>query len=347
MQTREQTYGDDRSAGSEIEYLDFFDSASNGRRARERSQRALRAAGVGWFSVGLGLAELLAPSAVSRLIGAPTNARSRNTLRVMGLRELTSGILVLGGNQAAPGLWSRVAGDLIDLALLGKASKRSVQQTRLLATTAAIVGVTVLDAMTALDASKAARDENEGETEHSVIISKALTINRPSSEVYAFFRDFSNQPKFMSHISSVEVRGNRSRWHARGPAGMEVSWEAELVEDRPNELVSWKSLEGAPLENEGSVYFIDAPGDRGTEIHVEIRYEPPLGLAGFPLAKLFGAIPEQKLENDLRRLKQILETGEVVHSTASIHSGPHPAQPSERAEPNPKQASNEVRRVTL
>jgi uncharacterized membrane protein len=344
MQSREELSGYGRSAESDVEYLDFYESPSNGRRARERNRRALRTAGLGWFSVGLGLAELLAPKAVSQLIGAPSNAQARNTLRAMGLRELTSGILVLTQSQPAPALWSRVAGDFIDLALLGKASTRSSRQTRLLAATAAVVGVTVLDAITAIEATKVARSEEQSESEHRVVLSKALTINRPSSDVYAFVRDFTNQPKFMTHISSVEVRGNRSKWHARGPAGLELHWEAELIEDRPGEFIRWKSVEGASIDTETCVYFSDAPGDRGTEIHVEIRYEPPLGVAGFTLAKLFGAVPEQKLENDLRRLKQILETGEIVHSAASIHAGPHPAQPARETET--KQVGNEALRVS-
>ena len=92
-------------------------------------------------------------------------------------------------------------------------------------------------------------------------------------------------------------------------------------------------MPNSPVVNDGSVTFLKAPGDRGTEIHVQIRYEPPLGVAGLTLATLFRGVPEVKLENDLRRLKQILETGEVVHSAASIHQGPHPARPSVQSEP--------------
>jgi len=331
MESFQETSGESRSDNGEGRYGDFFDSPGNGQRTREHTRRAMRAAGLGWFSVGLGAAELLAPRAVGRLIGARNDASSRKALRMLGLRELTSGILILTQKKPAPALWSRVVGDLMDLALLGTAGRRSSRPTRLLAATAAVVGVTVVDAMTALDVSRHAdSDHEDGALERSVSVNKALTINRPASEVYAFWRDFTNLPSFMSHVARVDVNGAHSRWQARGPAGVELSWEAELTEDRPNELIAWKSLPDALLENQGSVQFLDAPGGRGTEIHVQIRFELPLGLTGFTLGKLFSGIPEQKLENDLRRLKQILETGTVVRSDASIHAGPHPAQASSK-----------------
>lgn len=331
MQLREETSGNGRSAATARETSDFFDSPSNGRSARERDGRASRAAALGWFSVGLGVAELVAPRALGRLIGAPTHARARRTMRWFGLREVASGLLILSQKNPAPWLWGRVAGDLIDLATLGNASRsRGANSARLLAATAATVGVTLLDTMASLETS---REASEDELEQGVTITKSLTIRKPVEEVYAFFRDFRNHARFMSHVSAVEVTGSRSRWHVRGPGGVEVSWESELTGERPQEALSWRALPNAPVPNDGSVTFFKAPGDRGTEIHVQLRYEPPLGTAGLTLARLFRGVPGVKLENDLRRLKQILETGEVVHSAASIHQGPHPARPSVQSEP--------------
>jgi uncharacterized membrane protein len=108
-----------------------------------------------------------------------------------------------------------------------------------------------------------------------------------------------------------------------------VEWEAETVEDRPNELIAWRSLPDASIPNSGTIRFKDAPGDRGTEIHVELRYQPPGGKLGSLIAKLFGEEPDQQVKGDLRRFKQVMETGEIVHSDSSIHSGMHPAQPPE------------------
>lgn len=342
MQLREEQSGNGRSADAE-QSLDFFDSPSNGRTARERDRQTSRAAALGWFSVGLGVAELLAPRALGRLIGVPTHARAQRTLRLFGLREITSGVLILSQKRATPWLWSRVAGDLVDLAMLGTASRSSrANSARLLAATAATVGVTLLDTMASLDT---VNHEDADTREQGVTVTKSMTIRRPVEEVYAFFRDFRNHARFMSHLSAVEVQGARSRWHARGPGGVELTWESELTGERAGEALSWRSLPNSPVLNDGAVTFLKAPGDRGTEIHVQIRYEPPLGLAGLTLAKLFGGIPAIKLENDLRRLKQILETGEVVHSAASIHQGPHPARPSAQSEPAEFQRISERERV--
>ena len=117
----------------------------------------------------------------------------------------------------------------------------------------------------------------------------------------------------------------------RAPLGTTIEWTAEMVEDRPDELISWRSVEDSQVPNSGVVRFVRAPGDRGTEVHLDLSYDPPAGAIGATIAKLFGREPSQQVDGDLRRLKQVLETGEVVHSDSSIHRGPHPARPSEEA----------------
>jgi uncharacterized membrane protein len=108
-----------------------------------------------------------------------------------------------------------------------------------------------------------------------------------------------------------------------------VEWDAEITEDRPNELIAWRSLPDSQVPNSGQVRFRDAPGNRGTEVIVELKYQPPGGKIGALIAKLFGEEPGQQVKGDLRRLKQVMEIGEIVHSDASIYPGPHPAQPPE------------------
>ena len=155
-----------------------------------------------------------------------------------------------------------------------------------------------------------------------------MTINRSPEEIYHFWRDFQNLPRFMDHLESVDVLDERrSHWRAKAPAGKTVEWDAEIIEDRPNELIAWRSLENADVPNTGSVRFVPAPGGRGTEVHVELKYDPPGGAVGVAIAKLFGEEPNQQVATDLRRFKQVMETGEVVQSDASIHRGPHPARP--------------------
>jgi uncharacterized membrane protein len=137
-------------------------------------------------------------------------------------------------------------------------------------------------------------------------------------EVYAFWRDLRNLSRFMMHVELVTTSGDRSHWIVKGPAGTTVEWDAEITEERPNELLAWRSLPGSQIENSGSVRFKKAPADRGTEVHVSLQYEPPAGKAGAALAKLFGEEPTQQLTDDLRRFKQVMETGEVVLSDGSL-----------------------------
>jgi uncharacterized membrane protein len=146
----------------------------------------------------------------------------------------------------------------------------------------------------------------------------AITINRPVEEVYRFWRDLTNLPSFMHHLASVEVTGSgRSHWTANAPAGRAVDWDAEIVEDKPNQRLAWRSLDGSQVTNSGWVSFTPAPGDGGTEVRVELSYDPPGGALGKVVAKLFGEEPQQQVTDDLRRLKQVLETGEVVRSEGS------------------------------
>jgi uncharacterized membrane protein len=299
-----------------------------------------RARGLGWFSVALGLAEIGVPRALARLIGVNDSDETRNTMFALGLRELTSGIGILSKSRPTGWMWSRVGGDVMDLALLGKAMNEDENdRSRLAAATAAVLGVTVLDVITGQQLSRGENggSRHDGSTststrsqQNGIHVEQAVTIKRPRTEVYGFWHNFENLPRFMAHLEAVQVTGDRtSHWKARAPGGATVEWDAETVEDRPNELIAWRSQPDTSVPNSGSVRFVDAPGDRGTEVHVELRYEPPGGKLASWIAKLFGEEPEQQVKGDLRRFKQVMETGEVVHSDASIHPGTHPAQPPE------------------
>ena len=143
-------------------------------------------------------------------------------------------------------------------------------------------------------------------------VTRSVTIAKPAGEVYRFFRDFSNLPSFMRHVERIDVLDDkRSHWVVRAPLGRTVEWDAIVTDDRPDELIAWKSAEGADVRNTGAVEFLPAPGDRGTEVRATIAYEPPAGQAGRILAKLWGEEPGKQAHDDLRRLKQFLETGEV------------------------------------
>ena len=156
------------------------------------------------------------------------------------------------------------------------------------------------------------RRENPLQPRGAVRIERVTTINRPVHEVYSFWRRFENFPRFMRHLVSVETFPNgRSRWKAKGPAGMRVEWEAELIEDRQNEWIAWRSVQGSGIQNSGSVRFSPAPGARGTEVRVQLQYSPPAGSFGRGIAWLFGEEPDQQIHHDLHRFKQLMETGEI------------------------------------
>ena len=144
-------------------------------------------------------------------------------------------------------------------------------------------------------------------------VERAVTVyGRSREELYAFWRDFGNLPRIMEHLEGVQIIDDRrSRWVVRGPAGKLVSWEAVIHNEIPGELIAWKSAEDADVPNAGSVHFTDAPGGRGTEVRVVLEYDPPAGKLGVAVAKLFGEEPGIQVREDLRRFKQLVETGEL------------------------------------
>jgi uncharacterized membrane protein len=271
---------------------------------------------LGWFRLGLGAAQLIAPGSVNRLIGIEDTPRNRDLMQAIGVRELAAGTGILGSSRPTGWVWARVAGDAMDLALLGAAAGDGRNDQRRVATAAAaIAGITALDLYTSVRLS---RDTQDGAREEAMQAKTAVTIRHPVEVVYGYWRDFSNLPSFMNHLASVETTGNgRSHWTANAPAGRTVEWDAEIVEDKPNERIAWRSLEGSQVPNSGAVWFTPAPGDRGTEVRVELTYDPPGGALGKVVAKLFGEEPQQQVSDDLRRLKQVLETGQVVVSEGS------------------------------
>jgi uncharacterized membrane protein len=247
-----------------------------------------RARAVGLFSLGLGLAEAVAPGGVASLIG-----------RMFTPRRSNRGRLLAGG--------------------------------------AALLGVA---AVAAFSAARRNRRSTISRALAPIHVFKTITINRTPEEVYEYWRNLENLTQFMAHLKSVEVSDGSSTWTAVGPLGSSVTWQAELVLDQPAECIAWRSVSGTTsVPNRGVVRFAKAPGNRGTEVQVEVKYEPPAGALGAAFATLFGEEPSQQIGGDLRRLKQVLETGEVMNSDASIHRGPHPGRPSAQAFSNGKRVS--------
>jgi uncharacterized membrane protein len=276
---------------------------SSGNETANRSGAERLAKGLGWFSIALGLAEVVVPRALARFIGVRPQPV---LLPALGLREITSGIGILAQERPVGWVWSRVAGDAMDLALLGAARMdRPCEEERVDMAAAAVAGVTALDLICALLLTRqpAAMDQ----------AIKTITIQRSPQDIFAFWRELENLPRVMPDLRSVRPTGERrSHWVARGPGGKRIEWDAEITEERPNELISWRSLPGADMDNSGTVSFRRAPGDRGTIVRVEMNYRPPGGSLGSAVARLFAQAPEQKAQLDLYRLKQIMETGQVT-----------------------------------
>ena len=146
------------------------------------------------------------------------------------------------------------------------------------------------------------------------LLEEAVTIKRPASELYAFWRDQANLAGVMENVVSIErIDRNRYRWTVKAPAGKEVSWEAVITNDIPDRELSWQSADGADVANSGRIRFEDA-GARGTVVRATIAYEPPAGTVGKVVAKLFQREPRIQARRDLHRFKQLMETGEIATS---------------------------------
>jgi len=145
-----------------------------------------------------------------------------------------------------------------------------------------------------------------------VLVDESITINKPISELYRFWRNLENLPRFMSHLESVErVTDTLSRWRAKGPAGSDVEWNAEIINEVPDQVIGWKSIEGSDVVSAGSVNFDPAAGG-GTRLRVRLQYSLPGGKLGAAVARMMGRDPATQIREDLRRFKQMLETGEVA-----------------------------------
>jgi hypothetical protein len=248
-------------------------------RAQERDQLAKF---LGWFSVALGTAQLAAPRTLCRIVGADDDGRPPLVMRLMGVRELTQGVGILTRARPTAWLWSRVAGDALDLSLLGLVAARTDKRRRAAFAIGNVTAVTVPDVFEALELARRSGEPRRGKT-----IRKAVTIRRPRVDVEAAW------------AGANELREKVERANAR-------------------------------------VAYQTAPGDRGTELSIELDYEPTGGEVGAALQKLTGNDLPTQLADDLRRLKQRIETGEVVRSESTPqghllagHAKQRPAQPLE------------------
>jgi len=270
---------------------------------------------LGWFSIGLGAAELIAPSFIARLIGSRNH---RSLIRVYGLRELAAGAGILASREPAGWLWSRVAGDIVDLAsLTGLLASQDSDRGKSAFGLASVAVVTILDVMCAQQLT----DEARGREGNSARAEASLIVNRSPEECYAFWRNLENLPRFMTHLKSVRITGDRqSHWIADvGRAAVE--WDAEMEIDVPNQRIAWRSLPGSDVPNSGAVEFERASGGRGTIVRVQMDYGNLMHALTSAAAAVVGQAPEQMIQKELRRFKQVMETGEVITTEGQSAGG--------------------------
>lgn len=188
-------------------------------------------------------------------------------------------------------------------------------------------GVVLVGAGLAYAAARALT-KGEPSVARDIHIEMSIAINKSAEELFTFWRDFKNLPRFMRNLESVtELDETRSHWIAKGPGETRIEWDAEIYNEKENELIAWRSLEDADVVNAGSVRFQEGPQGHGTFVRVTMNYNPPAGKLGASLVQLLGAEPAQLIKEDLRRLKQIIEAGEIATIDGQTSGRAAEAQP--------------------
>jgi uncharacterized membrane protein len=272
------------------------------------------ATGLGWFSLGLGLYEVIAPRHLGRVLGMEDRA---GLLRLYGLREIANGIGLLsqqkGPGKPAPWVWGRVAGDALDLATLSMGLARdNPKRDNVVAAIAAVAGVTLVDILCAERLSEQQRERQEaaGRSTDPGRVERSLTIGRSADELYRVWRDPQTLPRLMADFADVTILDDtRAHWRVPTSLGRSLEWDAQTVEEQPGTLVRWQSVAG--MAGEGGVRFRPAPGDRGTEVTLHLHFDPPGGALGEGIARVFRGLPKVAAAKALRRFKSLAETGEI------------------------------------
>jgi uncharacterized membrane protein len=259
--------------------------------------------GPGWISLAVGAAEVVVPYILARAVGGRVPRRLRGLVPALGARGMSAGIGLLA--KAGHGHWlkRRLLGERLDVGFVGRALRRpGARRVRTVGAFVATWGLAIYDARRRFRARREALALAAAPVQRSIIIA------RPPAEVFAFWRDFANLPGIIPHLDAVDVLDDdRSRWRARGADGDLIEWEAAIVEERDGALVGWRSVDRASIGTAGSLRLEPALGGQGTEVHLELQYDPPDGQLGRIVASFWGEEREEEVEEALRRLKARLE----------------------------------------
>ncbi|MDB6159277.1 MAG: hypothetical protein JWO04_2983 [Gammaproteobacteria bacterium] len=264
---------------------------------------------LGWLSVGLGLAALFAP----RKMGEITGLDGRHGLvRLVGARELASGVGLLTQTRKTPWLWSRVIGDAMDLAALVSAHAGNERgRSRAIGAAAIVAAIAAADVAASVRTSR-----RQSRVAPDIYLDRTIIVNKTPRECYDYWRDLRNIANFTHRLETVApLDERRSQWIMKVPGGAKMEWIAEIIEDKPGERLRWKTAEGAPFKVAGAVNFEPAPGGRGTFVTLGMHYHTPGGAIGAALARFLGPDPFGEVRENLRRFKQLIETGEIPTTT--------------------------------
>jgi uncharacterized membrane protein len=274
-------------------------TASAAYRRSKRQEPEQLARGLGWFSIAMGLAQVLAPRTMGRLTGVRIPP---GLMMLCGVRELACGIGILTQPKPLPWVNARIAGDALDLAgVAAGLAIPGVDRTRLAVTGAAVAGITALDIYCARDLGERARAA-------PLYVATSVVVERPAADLYRFWRNLENLPRVMPHLQSVHVLGdNVSHWVAHAPWGGRVEWDSELIDDVSGERLAWRTVDGSDVFNAGSVRFSPLADGACTEVTVELLYVPPAGAVGAAVARLFGKDAGQDMFADLAAFKHMME----------------------------------------
>lgn len=257
------------------------------------------ARGLAWFSIGIGVAHILAPRVMARLTGVPVPPL---VMIACGVRELACGVGILTQDEAAPWIRARISGDAVDMAGLAcGALVPGADVKRIAINTAVVAGITAIDVYCARELGIHGQ---RAAPRHETV---SIQVERSPEALYRFWRSFSNLPRVMPHLVSVqEIDARRSHWTATGRAGTNVEWDSEIIDDIPNERIAWRSSDGTPLFNAGSVQFVRTPTG-GTLVIVELLYESLPGTVGTALTQLLGMDPAGTVRTNLDRFRDMME----------------------------------------
>jgi uncharacterized membrane protein len=252
-------------------------------------------------------------------------AQGESLLRVIGARELVAAAGLLTQRNATPWLWARVAGDLMDLAVLSSSAAKAGDPSR---RRRSLVALSVIGAVTAMDVAAGLRYTRGSAGRFGVrfdrasagdaVLGESMVVNKSPEECYRFWRDLEKLPRFMSSVERVTpLDETRSHWVLSAPGGLKIQWDAQITHDEPAKRLAWHSLPHAQIAHAGVVRFDPAPGNRGTLVHVVAHYRLLRG--GARLARLLEAAPNARLREELRKFKQLVETGEIATTEGQTH----------------------------